>query len=276
METEVIEAAGGLLWRDGPAGKEIALVFRPGYSDWSLPKGKLDEGESWAAAALREVTEETNCPAQLQSFAGSTTYLVGQRPKIVLFWNMALKGDCAFEADHEVGQIVWLPVSQALQRMSYEGEKRVLQANDPAGHRPPLDLPSQQANAQALLALEWLAGHWVDEQAGNFREEIWLAPAGNLLLGLHRAIAPSGRAFFEYLRIENDPAGIVYWASPAGQIPTPFYLSHQSGNRVTFTNPAHDYPQQITYWRADETSLQVKIANQSQSQQWLWRLKGQK
>lgn len=133
MAFEVIEAAGGLLWRDGPAGKEIALVFRPGYNDWSLPKGKLDEGESWAAAARREVQEETNCPVQLHNFAGSTTYLVAQRPKIVLFWNMTLAGDCAFEADDEVSQLVWLPVSLALQRMSYEGERRLLVANDPAG-----------------------------------------------------------------------------------------------------------------------------------------------
>ena len=54
-----IEAAGGVLWRGDPAGPEVALVHRPKYDDWSLPKGKLDPGEHPLLGALREIAEET-------------------------------------------------------------------------------------------------------------------------------------------------------------------------------------------------------------------------
>jgi ADP-ribose pyrophosphatase YjhB (NUDIX family) len=67
----VVRAAGGLLWREDPSGPRIALVHRPRRSDWSLPKGKLDDRESWEEAALREVQEETGCEARITGFAGA-------------------------------------------------------------------------------------------------------------------------------------------------------------------------------------------------------------
>ena len=85
-EDVVIQAAGGLLWRDSQAGKEIALIRRPRYGDWTLPKGKLKQGESWQQAALREVREETECDARLCAFLGCTCYSVRRVPKVVLFW----------------------------------------------------------------------------------------------------------------------------------------------------------------------------------------------
>ena len=57
--TARIAAAGGVLWREGDAGREVAVVHRPRYDDWSLPKGKLDDGEPHLVAALREIREET-------------------------------------------------------------------------------------------------------------------------------------------------------------------------------------------------------------------------
>ena len=61
----VILAAGGILQRSGPDGVEIALVHRPKYGDWTLPKGKLKKGESWQDGALREVSEEVQCEVLL-------------------------------------------------------------------------------------------------------------------------------------------------------------------------------------------------------------------
>lgn len=125
-DTNVIEAAGGLVWREGSHGKEIVIVHRSRYQDWALPKGKLNRGEAWEAAAEREVWEETGCKVRLDSFAGSVSYLVGDRPKVVLFWNMSLLGDCDFKRSDEVDQILWLSAAAALEKLQYATEISLL------------------------------------------------------------------------------------------------------------------------------------------------------
>jgi 8-oxo-dGTP diphosphatase len=123
---DVIEAAGGLLWRESPNGRELALVHRRRYDDWSLPKGKRDPGERWQDTALREIHEETGCKAELVSFAGSTAYTVRGVSKIVLFWNMTLVEDCLFTPNEEVDQLAWFPLDRALDKLSYPTEKALL------------------------------------------------------------------------------------------------------------------------------------------------------
>jgi len=90
LKAPVVEAAGGILWRTGPTGREIAIIYRAHYNDWTLPKGKREPGETWQETALREVFEETGCQAQLESFAGATAYAFQAIPKVVLFWNMTI------------------------------------------------------------------------------------------------------------------------------------------------------------------------------------------
>jgi len=124
--TRVIQAAGGLLWRSSPRGKEIAVIHRPRYSDWTLPKGWLDNGESWQEAALREVKEETCCDARLGDFAGCCCYEVKHVPKIVLFWHMNLIQEHPFRSNEETDELVWLTVDEALAKLSYPGERALL------------------------------------------------------------------------------------------------------------------------------------------------------
>ncbi len=124
--SDVIEAAGGLLWRETPDGREIALVHRPQYDDWCLPKGKRDPGESWQQTALREIEEETCCKADLSSFAGSTAYSVKGVAKIVLYWEMSLVEEKLFEPDKEVDKLIWLPIKEAIDKLDYENEKAIL------------------------------------------------------------------------------------------------------------------------------------------------------
>src|SRR5512139_3933174 len=91
--SNVILAAGGIVWRDSPRGRQLAVVHRPKYDDWTLPKGKLDPGERWQDGARREVEEETGFRVTLESFAGGCAYLTRRGPKSVLYWNMRLEGE---------------------------------------------------------------------------------------------------------------------------------------------------------------------------------------
>jgi len=122
----MIKAAGGLVWRDSVQGREVAVIHRARYGDWTLPKGKLKPGEDWSDAAIREVKEETGYDVRLQSFAGKVSYRVGDAQKEVQFWNMMPIGDSKFEASEEVESVMWLSVQKALEVLDYEGERDLL------------------------------------------------------------------------------------------------------------------------------------------------------
>ena len=126
---KLIRAAGGLLWRNSDRGRELLLVHRKRYDDWSLPKGKLEKGEPWEEAAVREVVEETGFKVNLDDFAGIVSYVVGGSPKVVLFWNMELDTpdeQRQLDSDGEVDRCEWLTVPDALERLSYGGERGLL------------------------------------------------------------------------------------------------------------------------------------------------------
>ena len=111
-----IRAAGGVLWRPAAAGVEVALVHRPRYDDWSLPKGKLDPGEHPLAGALREVREETGFRAVAGRTLATSEYAVleGGRtlPKTVRWWALrALDGE--FVPNSEVDELRWLTPADA-------------------------------------------------------------------------------------------------------------------------------------------------------------------
>jgi 8-oxo-dGTP diphosphatase len=109
----VIQAAGGVVWRRGPAGPEVAVVHRPRYDDWSLPKGKLEPGELHLPAAMREVREETGVVGAARASLGTTAYDAGGRPKQVRWWSIrADSGE--FAANDEVGELRWVPPAEAL------------------------------------------------------------------------------------------------------------------------------------------------------------------
>jgi 8-oxo-dGTP diphosphatase len=122
----IFEAAGGVLWRITGGESQVAVVHRPRYDDWTLPKGTREKGESLAETALREVREETNCQAQLLDFAGCTWYEVEGILKIVFFWQMALDEEYEFRPNEEVDQLAWLTASQAMKKLDYESEKNLI------------------------------------------------------------------------------------------------------------------------------------------------------
>jgi 8-oxo-dGTP pyrophosphatase MutT (NUDIX family) len=126
-DPQVILAAGGLVWREGQDGPQLAVVHRSRHDDWSLPKGKLEDGEAPDAAALREVLEEVGCRARITAYADRVAYEVGGTPKVVFFWHMTPVDEGARRpAESEIDAVEWLPVGQALERLSYEGERELI------------------------------------------------------------------------------------------------------------------------------------------------------
>jgi len=115
-----VRAAGGVLIRSGAGEPEVAVIHRPKYSDWTLPKGKLDRGETYEQAALREVEEETGMKAELGRELSAVSYRDRKgRSKLVRYWQMrALDGE--FRPGSEVDELRWLSPQQAVQLLSYE------------------------------------------------------------------------------------------------------------------------------------------------------------
>jgi 8-oxo-dGTP pyrophosphatase MutT (NUDIX family)/phosphohistidine phosphatase SixA len=122
----VVAAAGGAVWRRGPdGGTEVALVHRPRYDDWSLPKGKLEAGEHALTAAVREIGEETGLEVVAGRRGVRTRYPVTEGVKRVDYWVMrALGGN--FEPNDEVDELRWLPLAEAAELCSHEADRAVL------------------------------------------------------------------------------------------------------------------------------------------------------
>jgi 8-oxo-(d)GTP phosphatase len=118
-------AAGAVLWRHEAGGLRVALVHRPKYDDWSLPKGKLDPGESMPAAAVREVREETGFAARLGSLLGEVRYNVAEGRKVVRYWS-AEAGPGRFDPGAEVDELRWCPPDEAAGLLSYAHDVEVL------------------------------------------------------------------------------------------------------------------------------------------------------
>jgi len=125
----LIRAAGGLLWDDTAQPRRIAVIRRIRYDDWTLPKGKLRDGERWEDAALREVEEETGYRARLQGFAGALAYQTSKGDKVVRFWHMVPVRMEQAEIDRgEVTEVIWMPVVEACAKLSYAIERALVEA----------------------------------------------------------------------------------------------------------------------------------------------------
>ncbi len=122
-------AAGGVVWRRNSEGElEVILVHRPRYDDWSLPKGKLDPGETDEEAALREVEEETCVVGALGPELPTTTYLDRSgKHKRVRYWAMTVVSGTPTGAN-EVDRAEWVGFHAASERISYERDVMVLRA----------------------------------------------------------------------------------------------------------------------------------------------------
>jgi 8-oxo-(d)GTP phosphatase len=123
--TPEIRAAGGVVWRLNKGKLEVALVHRPRYDDWSLPKGKLDDGEPELAGAVREVGEEIGSRVAVSRRIGTISYDVADARKTVTYWVMQHL-DGGFVANSEVDEVCWLRPKAARDKLTYYVDRRIM------------------------------------------------------------------------------------------------------------------------------------------------------
>lgn len=120
---EPVRAAGGIILQGEGVDRSVALIHRPRYDDWSFPKGKLDQDEDEASAAVREVEEETGLRCRLGRTVGAVTYRDRRgRQKVVRYFQMDADGG-DFTPNHEVDELRWVPVGEASRVLSYAHDR---------------------------------------------------------------------------------------------------------------------------------------------------------
>jgi 8-oxo-dGTP pyrophosphatase MutT (NUDIX family) len=129
---DAIRAAGGVVVRNRRTpgrDPEIVVVHRARYGDWSLPKGKLDPGETEEAAALREVEEETGLRCRIVRFVQTVRYADRRgRPKTVAYWLME-PVDGELRADHEIDDVRWARAADVASVLTYPRDVEVVEAS---------------------------------------------------------------------------------------------------------------------------------------------------
>jgi len=155
--TPTVIAAGGVVWRKNSEDQtEVLLVHRPRYDDWSLPKGKVEDGEALIACAYRELMEESGLNIKLGPFIGSVEYFVADGLKHVAYWSASiLGGNEPFHPNEEVDDVLWLTLDAALIKATRESDKDILKRF--------ADVPYDSSalimlrHAKALDRSEWLS-----------------------------------------------------------------------------------------------------------------------
>src|SRR3981189_326455 len=145
-------AAGGIVLRRERTPL-IAVVRLRKRNEWVLPKGKLDDGETPRAAAEREVVEETGHDVSVHEFLGTLVYETSGGPKVVHYWRMEARGGAVHELMRDVKAVDWLPLADAVDRLSRGYERAFLENVGPialaaaahaATHRRPRAKPAAE------------------------------------------------------------------------------------------------------------------------------------
>ena len=126
MARTPVMAAGGIVVRrdQTPLIAVVRLRKRP---EWVLPKGRLDAGETPRAAAEREVREETGHDVLVHEFLGTLVYESRGRSRVVHYWRMEADGEPAHELMHDIKAVTWLPLEDAIARLSRSYERAFLE-----------------------------------------------------------------------------------------------------------------------------------------------------
>ena len=156
VDPPVIKAAGGILQRSTPRGDEVMVVYRKRHQDWTLPRGKVKDGESFQEAAMRQVQEDTGCSCRIGNYLGTISYSDNGVPKVVLFWKMTLVEDKGTTSNDEIGQALWLQLPAAIERLTHAQEKALLSRigslpRQSQSHAEPASAPVPASHAAVVL-----------------------------------------------------------------------------------------------------------------------------
>ena len=131
-----------------------------------------------------------------------------------------------------------------------------------------LAIPHMLWSQGSVQSAGWLAGCWEMTRGATTIHEQWMSPKGGLMMGMSRTVVRDSAREFEQLRIERRAGGAAYVAFPSGQAETVFPATTLSDSALVFTNPAHDFPQQVSYRRVSKDSVVARIegVNRGQAQ----------
>lgn len=203
-----IIAAGAVVWRPGVGGEpEICVIHRPRHDDWSLPKGKVEQGEHVFTAAVREVHEETGHAVTLGRPLPAARYTVGDRPKVVHFW-AARANDAAppWRATSEVDEVRFLPAGRAVDELSYDDERAVLLAflDDPRATVPVVLL----RHTIALPRRTWNEDDALRPLTSTGQAAAWALIAPLSALGVERVVSSDATRCSESVRDLAEARGV--------------------------------------------------------------------
>ena len=126
-EAPLIQAAGAVLWRKSDTSQlEIAVIHRPRYGDWSLPKGKVESGESHISAGYREIQEETGYESTFGPEIGTVVYKLEGAPKEVRYWAAAATVKTGTPNPQEVDEVLWLAPNLAKEKLTNKDDRTIV------------------------------------------------------------------------------------------------------------------------------------------------------
>ena len=209
-----ILAAGGVVWRRRRGMREFLVVHRPRYDDWTLPKGKLEEGEKFSAAAAREVEEETGSRAERIAKLGSVAYRPSAtQAKVVRYWLFAHSSG-TFSPNSEVDEVRWLGTTDTLQLLSYRRDRRVLGWGATLAESPQASRVHVVRHAHAGSREAWTKPDEIRPlsesgriQAQSVAEALTASPVGRVLSSSYdrciQTVEPLAKAIRESVRRES-------------------------------------------------------------------------
>jgi 8-oxo-dGTP diphosphatase len=166
MSSTTVYSAGAVIISGEKRHQKVAVIHRPHRNDWSFPKGKIDFPETNAAAAFREVLEETGLEIVLQQPLPEHNYIFDDLPKTVYYWRARLVGESEFIPNEEADELLWLSPKDAIKILTYEEDKQLVNQAIEASDTVPFVL---MRHAQAEKRSDWSERYKGDSPSDNFR-----------------------------------------------------------------------------------------------------------